>query len=304
MVLGSQADSMQNLTVTIRDTQILYVSIPALDYSTLVIGIPGKATTPSQFLIALQTATTNGDCSNSVKIIGPDFGQTAYNHLGSALIGNLELNDILDAFVNAFANSDTKVVIAGYSKGGQAVERYSLVHSISQQSHFLVGCGSSYTFLNDSIDYIYGLRNFPSRFQAHNVHNRVRNNNYHITCGSIDFGSDDNSTMAMDQGVNRLERAENLHRHLSSQGATSSLSIINGAAHNYSLVMPHTGEYICNGWKSKSVETEINGYDLFNTCSIPTEKRYTHASTETQVLNIDMNVVNISTETFQPHGYS
>jgi NADH/NAD ratio-sensing transcriptional regulator Rex len=64
------------------------------------------------------------------------------------------MSEILDGFVDAFAkNREHQVVIVGYSKGGQAVQRYSLVHKIrSQNVKFVVGCGSSYTLLDREQD--------------------------------------------------------------------------------------------------------------------------------------------------------
>ena len=231
------------LHLDIQGTFVRYFTMGSESHDMAVFGIPGKSTTPAEFAASAWSAAKVGRCQDTVKVYVIDFGASQYNYLGVPVVGNLQMNVIMDAFIDKFG-AGKKVRVVGYSKGGQAVQRYSLVSNAPQK--FILGCGSSWTFLNSTIDWIYGISNFPDGLQMDDILSKVVANQYLIICGDADFGSDDNSTLAMESGASRIERASTLYRHFNTIGANVQMIVVPGAAHNHSDVIPTSGNFLCN----------------------------------------------------------
>ncbi|KAI8897047.1 hypothetical protein BC833DRAFT_566114 [Globomyces pollinis-pini] len=256
LLIGQSSGQVVISTTRIRGTSVSFASLGPETYDTAVFAIPGQETTVEDMTLGVFTAVTNGGCSNRTKVFTVDFGDTSYNLLDRQLIGELELNDVMDGMVKKFGKG-RKVVLAGFSKGAQAIQRkiegnltslgYSLVHKVQGQRKFLIGCASSWTFLDRNVEWKYGLNNFPSKFDLEAIVPLVQTNEYLIACGSKDNGSSDNSEEALAQGAGRVERAKSLMNNLVNNGVKVSMKMANGVGHNAGKVFEGTaGEYICS----------------------------------------------------------
>ena len=219
-----------------------------------------------------------GSSSDPEKVLywGPDwrFGGDAVN---GQLLGPTSSFHIIDDILTQLANPDvfpnlTKVVIMGFSAGGQFVNRYSvftpmpIFHEAMTnqrlQFRFIVGAPSIYVYMDnfrwdaqsqsfkpfsdtacpanfypwgldgiaDANIYLFGLS--PSDAQIHFPFRDI----YYIT-GGDDTIRDESLAMgcASDaQGMNRVERAQNYHRHLTSFFA-------DGAPHHKLFIIPGIG---------------------------------------------------------------
>ncbi|KAJ2994415.1 hypothetical protein HDV02_001590 [Globomyces sp. JEL0801] len=230
----------------IRGTKVRIASIGSKVFDTVIFAIPGKETTIQDMTLGVYNAASKGGCSNRVKVITVDFGKTPYNLLGRKLIGELQLNVVMDKMVKKYGRGK-KVVLVGFSKGAQAIQRYSLVHKITGQKKFLLGCASSWTLLDEKVNWKYGLRNFPPPFDVKSIVPNARKNEYLIVCGSEDKGSSDNSKEAKAQGAGRIDRAKSLLKNLASKKVKANMRIAKGVGHNAAKVFEKTaGKYICS----------------------------------------------------------
>jgi hypothetical protein len=91
-------------------------------------------------------------------------------------------------------------VVAGFSKGSQATQRFSLVYDIALPARYVLGC-ASFTVLNVSVP---GLANFSSGFSISNVESRLKKSSFHLACGSLDTYSSDSDPAAQTQGSAKL----------------------------------------------------------------------------------------------------
>jgi hypothetical protein len=253
LLIGLAASqTLQN--ISIKGTNVPYYSHGSQPYSKLIIGIPGKEGTAKEFLGTLVSATRN--CSLDVMLITPELGTTSYNLLEKKLVGPLRLNEILDGISNQFGTESVTVV--GFSKGSQAVQRYSLVNRISKPSRFVLGCASSFTFINDTVDYRYGLGNFPAGFNTSTIIETVRKSPFHFACGSLDTSDLDDSPEAVAQGNGRLERAKNYQCQLKSLGVETSFQTVKKVGHKADAVIGATGAFLCAAKAEKSAVVKCN----------------------------------------------
>ncbi len=236
--------------LTIFNVTVPYYTIRAINqqmtkFTQLVIGIPGKETTAKDFTQAVHAATSG--CEDKVKVIVPDLGKTPYNEPHNILPGfyPLTLSMILDGFIKSF--SSEKILVMGFSKGGQAVQRYSLVYGtgVTNEMRFVLGCASSWTFLEKSMPWQYGLANLPSGFSADQMIKKAQKNTYLLACGAEDTGSADPD--ANIQGSGRLERAKNLIKSFEqNQVNVQGLIEVPNVAHDYSKVIPSANKFVCD----------------------------------------------------------
>ena len=228
-------------STTIQRQNVSFQDNGVRDYETLIVGIPGQGETSLDFVQTLSTASSK--CKQSIRIISPSIEGTSYNLVERRLVGNLTLKNILDGLVEQFATKN--VMMVGFSKGSQAVQRYALIHSIKVPARFVLGCASSFTFLNDSIDYRYGLRNFPFPLPSQGVVQHLRASHFHFECGSNDVKDLDKSSEAQAQGSGRVERAQNLEKQFKSLGIQTSFQTVDNVGHNATLVIGAIGGFIC-----------------------------------------------------------
>eukprot|EP01126_Amoeba_proteus_P025314 TRINITY_DN25285_c0_g1_i1.p1 TRINITY_DN25285_c0_g1~~TRINITY_DN25285_c0_g1_i1.p1 ORF type:complete len:255 (-),score=29.01 TRINITY_DN25285_c0_g1_i1:382-1146(-) len=214
-------------------------------YKKLVIAIPGETTTPEELGNWLFTTASEQGCKEDLYIVVPDLGDSPYNVLGLPLVGNLTLDQILDNFISRFVPSSQHVLVVGFSKGGQAVQRYSLVPRFNGTISYLLGCASSWTFMNTTLEWKYGLSGFPYPLFLPLMKTQLKRSNFHIVCGKDDTDSLDHSDLANTQGIGRLERAINLSKDLTKNNVPNIFSVIEGVGHDERSVVTTQGKLLC-----------------------------------------------------------
>lgn len=136
--------------------------------------------------------------------------------------------DVIDRIFSKLADRKLypnlkKVVLAGFSAGGQFVSRYVAVGRGKVRRgvkvEYAAMSGSTYLFFDPDLPWHYGLEGRP-RYCAGMSLNRIMANlcsrRVFYACGELDTGggSLDMCPPAQDQGMNRRERFENLQKHV------------------------------------------------------------------------------------------
>ncbi|WFC98774.1 hypothetical protein MYAM1_001506 [Malassezia yamatoensis] len=170
----------------------------------------------------------------------------------------------LDKLIEKYLDKDQypnveKIVLAGHSLGGQAVQRYALLKhekSYDDQIMYWVGNPGAYTWLTsdrptdadcgDSVnEFPYGLGSsstFPKYVQkmfddgqnAGDLVNRFRSRKVRYAFGLLDNGAGDTHCEAYTQGANHLQRGANFVKNLDDNGGfpdSHSVSYVAGLSH-------------------------------------------------------------------------
>ena len=249
--LATSTDAIHSDCLKVDQECVPYVwSGESKKYKKLVLGLAGLTTSSRDFNAALNTATSSSYCLSDTLIICPDFIKSSpYNMIAKPVVGNLTLETIMDAFVEKFKPSTGKVAVAGFSKGGQGVQRYSLVSTmIDRKVDFIYGCASDFAFLDPTIDFKYGLANFPSIYNASMViPNLKKAGSFLVACGNEDSKKPSVDTdLAQAQGATRTERAQNLVEDYKLKGISQiSYRGIPNVGHDDVGVMSVQGDFIC-----------------------------------------------------------
>ncbi|WFD42862.1 hypothetical protein MPSI1_001512 [Malassezia psittaci] len=170
----------------------------------------------------------------------------------------------LDKLIEKFLDKDQypnveKVVVAGHSLGGQAVQRYALLKhekSYDDQVMYWVGNPGAYTWITSdrptdadcggsTNQFPYGLESgstFPKYVQkmfddgqnSGDIVNRFRSRKVRYALGLLDNGAGDTHCEAYTQGANHLQRGANFVKSLDDDGGfpdTHSVSYVAGLSH-------------------------------------------------------------------------
>lgn len=126
----------------IQGTCIPYSSYgPLWGNTKLIIGVPGLKTTSKEFVAALVMGLEESSCSADTLIISPELPKSSsYNEIGKAIVENLTLEMILDEFTLRFKPISNNILYFGFSKGGQAIQRYSLIQTANPGAAYIYGC--------------------------------------------------------------------------------------------------------------------------------------------------------------------
>lgn len=247
LLIISLVVAQKYINVKVDGTKVSMFEIGPKRFETIIIGIPGKGEDPSEFAANVVTALKIGNCSDRVKVAVLDLGNVPYNLLEKTISGSLNIQEVVDGVAVFYQPFVQNIIFAGFSKGGQAVERYSLVHSpFTVNYKFFLGCASSWTLLDPTIDYRYGLNNLPFPYTASKIMKTVKQNRYLIGCGANDTGSQDEEPDAVAQGAGRVDRAITLFQNLKLNNIAVDIKFAPGVTHNDAELIPQVAaEYFC-----------------------------------------------------------
>lgn len=119
---------------------------------------------------------------------------------------------------------------------------------IDRNVDFIYGCASDFAFLDPTIDFKYGLANFPSIYNASMViPNFKKSGSFLVACGNKDTKKPSVDTdVAQAQGATRTERAQNLVEDYTLKGISQiSYKVIPNVGHDDFGVMGVQGDFIC-----------------------------------------------------------
>lgn len=162
---------------------------------------------------------------------------------------NFSSFDVVDRMMAGFADKKLypnlkKVVLVGFSAGGQFVSRYVAVGKGKVRRgvkvEYAAMSGSTYLFLNPDAPWLYGLAGRPrycARTSMRKIMSNLESRRVFYACGELDSGggSLDRCPPAMEQGPGRRERFENLRKHIHGYPEWEkmvSFHIIPGIAHS------------------------------------------------------------------------
>lgn len=144
--------------------------------------------------------------------------------------------DMIDEVAETFHLPKEKVMMYGFSGGGQFVHRFLYLHP-DRLSTVVIGSPGRVTYLDVEEDWYAGIRDFEQQFGKPLDFEALKQPKVLLFVGgndteSIDMSDDASNSAAADKfGSNRLERLEALYKNYQDHGMDVTFRIVSGVSH-------------------------------------------------------------------------
>lgn len=156
--------------------------------------------------------------------------------------------DMIDEVCASFCVADNKVLLYGFSGGGQLAHRFLYLHPERLQV-VVIGSPGRVTYLDPEEDWYSGIRDFEEQFGKPLDLEALKKPKILLFVGgddteSVDMSEDASGSDVADKfGKNRLERLESLHRNYLDYGLDAAFEIVPGVSHEEDKVTAFAAAY-------------------------------------------------------------
>lgn len=156
--------------------------------------------------------------------------------------------DMMDEVTETFRIPAEKVMLYGFSGGGQFVHRFLYLHPERLEA-VVIGSPGRVTYLDKEEGWYSGIRDFEEQFGKPIDFEALKQPKILLFVGgndteSIDMSDDASNSEAMDKyGSNRLERLEALYKNYQEYGMNAEYRVVPGVSHEEEKVTAIAAEF-------------------------------------------------------------